>query len=107
MSLDVYLEVTESVDKYWANITHNLAQMALKAGLFEALWRPEDAGWTHAEQLILPLERGLAALRADPEYFQQFNPSNGWSTYEALVRFTANYLAACREYPQATVRVSR
>lgn len=44
MSLDVYLskEVTEERTVFSANITHNLGEMADKAGIYKALWRPED-----------------------------------------------------------------
>src|SRR3990167_8853705 len=59
---------------YEANITHNLNRMADEAGLYEALWRPDEHDLTAAKQLIEPLERGLQALRADPEKFKSFNP---------------------------------
>lgn len=92
---------------YSANITHNLNKMADEAGIYQALWRPEEIGIEKAEQLITPLRDGLALLNSDPDRFKQFNPENGWGTYEALGRFVADYLAACEEYPTATVHVSR
>lgn len=97
----------ESSDVYHANITHNLGTMADKAGIYEALWRPEEIGITHAHQLIEPLKAGLATLREKPDYFKQFNPANGWGDYEGLVRFTENYLQACEKYPQAEVSAWR
>lgn len=92
---------------YDANITHNLNKMAGEAGIYEALWRPEEIGITHAHQLIEPLRAGLALLQDDPERFRQFNPENGWGHYDGLVRFVANYLAACEQSPSATVHISR
>lgn len=92
---------------YSANITHNLNSMAAEAGIYKALWRPEEIGITHAEQLIAPLRAGLSLLKSDPERFRKFNPENGWGTYEALVQFAADYLVACEEYPTATVSVWR
>lgn len=97
----------DSVRLYSANITHNLNTMAGAAGIYEALWRPEEIGITKAEQLIEPLTRGLAMLKADPVKFSAFNSPNGWGLYEHFVPFVKRYLQACREHPTATVRVSR
>ena len=92
---------------YHANITHNLGMMARRAGLYGLLWRPNECGVTHARQLIEPLKIGYEVLMRDPDYFQQFNPENGWGTYEGLVRFVEEYLAACQKYPDAEVSVWR
>jgi hypothetical protein len=92
---------------YWANITHNLGTMAAHAGLYEALWRPEEIGATRGRDLIQPLRDGLAVLNSERERLEQFNPGNGWGDYEGLRRFTADYLAACERWPHAEVRVSR
>jgi hypothetical protein len=140
MSLDVYLtrkkwisydagetltEETEEV--YDANITHNLGEMADKAGIYEALWRPhrlkegyniseedndaeyefEEANTTKASEIIPYLEKGLADLKARPEYFETFNSPNGWGMYVNFLPFVEKYLNACKQYPDATVEVSR
>lgn len=92
---------------YWRNITHNLTDMARAAGIYEALWRPEDVGITHAHQMIGPLSTGLARLRYDPAKYEAMNPANGWGTYGGFVDFVESYLAACREHPHAAVSVRR
>jgi len=92
---------------YSRNITHNLGKMAGEAGIYEALWRPEETGITKAGQLIEPLRDGLKLLRSDPERFKAFNPSNKLGDYDGLVQFVASYLAACEENPEADVSVSR
>jgi hypothetical protein len=107
VSLDVYLSETRPVDIYQANITHNLNTMAAEAGIYEALWRPDEHGITHARQLIEPLRAGLALLIAEPERFAKHNPSNGWGSYDGLVAFVREYLAACEKNPDAQVRVWR
>lgn len=33
--------------------------------------------------------------------------SNGWGDYDGLVSFVRHYLAACRQWPEAMVEVSR
>lgn len=113
MSLDVRLVTNPCAhcgradEGYWANITHNLNRMASEAGIYEALWRPEEIGITRAEQLIGPLTNGLALLKSDPERFEQFNAPNGWGMYEHLVSFVEEYLNACKDNPDAEVRASR
>ncbi len=112
---------------YDSNITHNLNVMAEKAGLYEALWRPyqlketynipegDDAGEFNfeeenmviASELVPVIEKGLNDLKDRPEYFKEFNPENGWGSYDSLLRFTEKYLEACKEYPNAKVEVSR
>ena len=109
MSLDVTLkqEVTQVREVYSRNITHNLVAMAREAGLYMQLWRPDEIRITKAHQLIDPLRNGLELLRSDPDRFQKFNAANGWGSYEYLVRFVADYLAACVRSPNADVEVSR
>jgi hypothetical protein len=106
MSLDVYLTNGED-ESYWANITHNLGRMAREAGIYEALWRPEEIGVTKASQLIGPLSEGLLKLVGEPARFEAFNAPNGWGKWEHFVPFVAKYLEACKANPSAAVRVSR
>lgn len=109
MSLDVYLEGepeeipcvcecghrhTKTVAEliYFANITHNLENMAREAGIYMEIWRPDEIGVTKAKQLIEPLRSGLSRLKGDPERFKKLNASNGWGLYEHFVPFVADYL---------------
>lgn len=112
---------------YDSNITHNLGLMAQKAGLYEALWRPymlhkewkdnflddeqedmfEEGVTMYAKDIISKIEEGLKDLKRKPEYFEEFNSPNGWSKYEHFIPFVENYLNACKEYPEAIVKVSR
>ena len=101
------VETDDDETVYSANITHNLNKMADDAGVYKHLWRPDEIGITKAAELIEPLRAGLELLKNDPSRFKKFNPENGWGTYEGLVAFVEKYLAACEEYPAATVRVSR
>jgi hypothetical protein len=92
---------------YSANITHNLGVMAKSAGIYIHLWRPEELGITKAHELIGPLRDGYRWLRHFPETARQYNPDNGWGTYEELAAFVRKYLTACEEHPEAAVKVSR
>jgi len=107
MSLDVTLTKVMPTTVFSSNITHNLGGMAAAAGIYDALWRPEETGITHANQLIEPLLLGLALLKSDPKKFEKFNSSNGWGVYENFVPFVEEYLKACKANPDAEVSVSR
>ena len=98
-------EANEQV--YWANITHNLGEMAGAAGIYKHLWRPEEIDITTASQLIEPLTIGLVKLKAKPKFFEKFNSPNGWGMYEHFVPFVEEYLAACKKYPDAIIEVDR
>jgi len=125
MSLDVYLtgepktrkcvcfecghghETRVDEEYYSANITHNLNKMAEAAGIYYALWRPEEIGISKAGELVLLLESGLAKLVESPEDCKKHNASNGWGMYEHFVPFVREYLNACKAHPEANVQVSR
>jgi hypothetical protein len=92
---------------FTANITHNLNKMAMDAGIYKALWRPEEIGAKKARDLVDQLTQGLDLLRKDPERFKRFNPENGWGKYETLVEFVERYLTACTAFPSADVSVWR
>lgn len=107
MSLDVSLIALRPVEVFDYNITHNLAAMAIAAGIYKHLWRPDELGITRAVYLIEPLEAGLATIIASRESLEKLNPENGWGDYNNLLQFVANYLEACKGNPDAEIRVSR
>ena len=114
MSLDVDLMVTQPVSVYEGNITHNLGKMAgevkLSNGmtLYEVLWRPdEQEGLKFARDISELLDEGWNILLSDPEKFKQFNPENGWGSYDGLCNFVYKYRNACWDTPDAELRVSR
>ena len=120
MSLDVYLTrkkwisydagktfTEEDENLYDGNITHNLGKMAIEAGIYKALWRPEEIGKIKAGEIVEILEKGLSDLKKRPEHFKKFNSPNGWGMYEHFIPFVEEYLDACKKYPDADIKVSR
>ena len=114
MSLDVDLMITQPVSVYSGNITHNLGAMAgavvLSNGmtLYDVLWRPdEQQGLKFARDIVNLLDEGWNILSSDPEKYEQFNPENGWGSYDGLEKFVYNYRNACWDNPDAELRVSR
>lgn len=90
----------ESVEVGEFNITHNLTTMALKAGLYTVMWHPTK---TVARDFIVPLAVGLVKLLSNPDYYREFNPENGWGTYEYLVEVVSDLLEVCINFPEGEV----
>ena len=89
------------------NITHNLAKMADKAGIYEAIWRPEEIGATRAIHIIELVKDGIKKLEKDPEYFRQFDAKNGWGTYNQFIPWLKRYLEGLEENPDSIIEISR
>ena len=92
---------------YSGNITHNLTKMAAAAGIYGAVWRPEENDITTAKQLIPILTEGLTRLKSDPDRYKIFDDPHHWGTYDQFVLFLTDYLNACLEHPEAVIEVSR
>ena len=110
MSLDFYLQYEadgNEITVFDRNITHNLWNMADKAGIYEALWRPEEIKAVYARDVVERLEAGLEDLNKRPKYYEKFNAENGWGLYEHFVPFVGAVLEACKKYPSAKIYVSR
>lgn len=106
MSLDFSLNAADEC-VFSRNITHNLGRMADAAGIYEVLWYPEENNITKAHQCIEPLSAGLLELVRNRWKYESCNSPNGWGTYEHFVPFVTDVLTACRDHPDAEVRVSR
>lgn len=89
------------------SITHNLNEMAGVAGLYDILWRSKENGYLLAEDIIEKLELGIAELEKSPEHYKQYNPKNGWGSYDSLVYSSREILEACKKHPKADIRVWR
>lgn len=111
MSLDVSLfynvEDDNHYEVYTRNITHNLGSMASKAGIYRAMWRPEEIGAVKAKDIIKLLEDGYKWLRHNRKLAEELNPENGWGDYTGLLDFVNEYVQACIDNPNALIEISR
>ena len=113
MSLDVDLMITKPTSVYDGNITHNLGKMAGEVNLsndltlYDILWRPDEHGLKFAREISELLNEGWNILLSEPEHFKQWDPENGWGSYEGLVDFVYKYRNACWDNPDAELRISR
>lgn len=91
-----------------SNYTHNCSKMAVEAGVYEYVWRPEECSDVKtAGDLVTPLRRAIQVMEDDPSRFKSLNPSNGWGSYETFLPWLREYLQACLKYPKAKIRASR
>lgn len=107
MSLDFSLLALRKTEVFDRNVTHNLTEMADEAGIYDVLWCPVENGFTHADQIISVLEEGLRDMKMRREHYEQFNPSNGWGSYECFVSFVQDVLDACYANPDAEISVCK
>ena len=107
MSLDVHLRVKGEGEVFSSNITHNLGKMASACGVYYACWRPEEINCTRAKHILPMLEDGVKNLESYPEFYKTFDSPNGWGLYIHFLPWLKEYTEACREYPEAKIRVSR
>jgi hypothetical protein len=92
---------------FQANTTHNLGKMATEAGIYYACWRPEEIEAKVAKDIITLLEKGFEDMKSKPDYYKQFDSSNGWGIYVDFLPWVEEYLKACKAYPEAEISVSR
>lgn len=110
MSLDIsfYYDIDNNeFEIFDMNITHNLNKMADAAGIYEALWRPEEIFCDTTKQILPILKEGYSKLLADPDFYKQFEPENKWGTYDGLVKKVKEVIIACEQYPSAKIRTDR
>ena len=109
---DSIIEKEIETNEFWhGNITHNLYEMARQCYgrdfyLNDLLWRdemPDDI-----IEYISNLIACLFELDINPKKYEQYNPSNGWGTYEQLVEFVRSFICALIDMPPgSTIEYSR
>lgn len=117
--------ITEDNTFWHGNITHNLVDMAdhcicecpNKTTLYEMLWDPEVSGLLAKDEVlttsyIKALSVCLNDLKEHKDFYEKYNPKNGWGNYNNLVNFVKDLLTAIdkipqKEYNKYTIEASR
>lgn len=106
MSLDI--DLIEYGESMWsANMTHNLNKIAIEAGVYECLWRPDEIGVKYARDNISNLRFALGFFYSKYDELKKLNPPNGWGDIDGLIEVTQDFLKACMEYPNAIIECDR
>lgn len=87
------------------NITHGLDRVAKACNLYKPIWTPGEEGIIVARDICSALAAGLLVLETRTEMFRQYEPTNNWGRVEDLISFVAEYLAACKAWPDAVIEV--
>lgn len=101
-------------NEYWhGNITHNLVTMAMqcvcecpyRVTLYKILWLPQESGLLGKKGVLTPsyikaLSVCLNALKEHKDFYEKYNPKNGWGNYENLVSFIESFIKATSNIPQ-------
>lgn len=88
------------------SLTHNMLEMATHAGLYDAVWRPDNISATIALHLIEPLTMGLIELTVNKKIHETYTHPKG-GNIDMITKHVAMYLRACRENPTAKIVISR
>ena len=99
---DSQFKVYESDDEeLWSgNITHNLGRMAEHIAtrnytLYELLWHPSESGFLYANrEYKYNIYNALKNMLLHRDELQQYNPENGWGSYDSLLHFVQSFAEA-------------
>ena len=81
------------------NITHNLNEMAIEAGIYKELWHPEEINCIYAKDIIIALREGLKKLKKNPDY--------DCGIYDDFLYFVEEVYEACKKYPKCRIIANR
>lgn len=100
-------EIEIETNEFWhGNITGNLTEMAEGCfpdveSLYDLLWRDEEPN--DIIYYVYQLFACLIELQDNPDTYKQFNPSNGWGTYEQLIEFVRSFIHALIDMPEGSI----
>jgi hypothetical protein len=80
--------------------------MAVEAGIYHALWRPNEHGYTYARDISPIIQNGILKMQKNPENFRRFDAKNGWGTYDQFMPWLIKLYSKLLQYPDAKIRVS-
>ena len=84
MGLNISLKKMKPCCIYETNITHNLAPMWRKAGIYDCLYNSEGK---KADTIVVELREGLSKMITSPEEYKKLKPANGWGDYDSAISF--------------------
>lgn len=124
-TIAMYEKDTEVEETKWhANITHNMGEMAshvpthytidgevYNSDLYMILWRPEEIGTgnicNNTDVVAQGILHGMAYMMEHRNELLQYNPDNGWGSYDAFLPWLMDYWKACVENPGCEIQTWR
>lgn len=101
MSLDIGVKAIREIRIYDSNITYNLADIYYKCidGGFKTLNE-----MTCKEALPI-LNKAIENMIENEKEYRKLEPSNGWGTYEGLLKELRELRTCCEENPDGIIEV--
>lgn len=103
MSWDVKLKAKREIILFQTNITYNLADMYYKC-IDKELGLEKLDGLSSKEALPI-VKRAIEDMIENKEEYEKLNPSNGWGSYDGLLRDLRNLKESCEQIPDGVIEV--
>lgn len=110
----------EDVSSWSSNITGNMVAMAehiptfytehgakRELTLYEAVWRPDERKIANTDIVGECIRNGLIYMVMHRKELKQFNPENGWGSYDSFFSWLQMYSWQCEENPDCEIEVWR
>lgn len=103
MSWDVKLKAKREIILFQTNITYNLSDMYYKC-IDKELGLKKLNGLSSKEALPI-VKRAIEDMIENKEEYEKLNPSNGWGSYDGLLRDLRNLKESCEQIPDGVIEV--
>lgn len=103
MSWDIILKAKREVILFETNITYNLSDMYYKC-IDKKLGLKRLNGLSSKEALPI-LKRAIEDMIKNKEEYEKLNPSNGWGSYDGLLRDLRNLEKSCEQIPDGVIEI--
>lgn len=108
MSYDIKIIKRHKIHDY--NYTSNIYEMFAAATKrigadpeFKSLKHFDDMSCSFAASILKDI---IIEMRSDPEYYQTFNPDNGWGVYSTFLQFLEKLYQDCMDHPDCDIEVN-
>ena len=99
------------VVKHWTyntviseNITHNVRDMWIKAGIYDALY---NSNGKKVEEVLETLKKGYADMYDKPEEYRKLDAPNGWGTYVDAIYWLKVLIEQMERYPLGKIAADK
>lgn len=103
MSWDVKLKAKREIILFQTNITYNLSDMYYKC-IDKELGLKKLNGLSSKKALPI-VKRAIEDMIKNKEEYEKLNPSNGWDSYDGLLRDLRNLKESCEQIPDGVIEV--
>lgn len=102
MSLDIHVIAKREVDIFDSNITYNLATIYYKCidGGFYALNK------MNCKKALPILNKAIDNMLENEKEYRKLEPSNGWGTYNGLLKELRELRTCCEDNPDGIIEVN-